>query len=69
KMVQVDPPFVLQPRVGAARDERAPRERFDRGARPERGDRFDRNERGPRVERGPRRDDAEGGVEQRPRRE
>ena len=69
KMLQGDTPFLLQPPVRAPREERAPRERFDRGDRPERGDRFDRNERGPRFERGPRRDDAEGGFEQRPRRE
>jgi len=60
KMMQGDTPFLLQPPV------RAPRERFERTERPERGD---RNERGPRFERGPRRDDAEGGFEQRPRRD
>ena len=66
KMMQGDTPFLLQPPVRAPREERAPRERFERGERPERGD---RNERGPRFERGPRRDDAEGGFEQRPRRD
>ncbi|MGM3213390.1 ATP-dependent RNA helicase, partial [Klebsiella pneumoniae] len=69
KMLQGDTPFLLQAPVRAPREERGPRERFDRGDRPERGDRFDRNDRGPRFERGPRRDDAEGGFEQRPRRE
>ncbi len=67
RMLQGDTSFLLPP--VRTREERAPRERFDRGDRPERGDRFDRNERGPRFERGPRRDDAEGGFEQRPRRE
>ncbi|WP_312111049.1 DEAD/DEAH box helicase [Stenotrophomonas indicatrix] len=66
KMMQGDTPFLLQPPVRAPREERAPRERFERTERPERGD---RNERGPRFERGPRRDDAEGGFEQRPRRD
>ncbi|MGE8286198.1 MAG: helicase-related protein, partial [Stenotrophomonas lactitubi] len=66
KMMQGDTPFLLQPPVRAPREERAPRERFERSERPERGD---RNERGPRFERGPRRDDAEGGFEQRPRRD
>ncbi|WP_369038434.1 DEAD/DEAH box helicase [Stenotrophomonas maltophilia] len=63
KMLQGDTPFLLQPPVRAPREERAPRERFER---PERGE---RTERGPRFERGPRRDDAEGGFEQRPRRD
>ncbi len=60
KMLQGDTPFLLQPPVRAPREERAPRERFER-------DRGDRPERAPRFERGPRQDGE--GFAERPRRD
>ncbi|WP_282295203.1 MULTISPECIES: DEAD/DEAH box helicase [unclassified Stenotrophomonas] len=49
KLLQGDSPFLLTPPVRGPREERAPRERQERGERPSRFE--------PRFERGPRRDD------------